>query len=47
MQIQNDLQHFCCGPKGCQIELDTKWRKRNVGSINNSTQDDAFLDVEF
>jgi len=21
MVIQNDLQHFCCGPKGCQIEV--------------------------
>jgi hypothetical protein len=21
MIIQTDLQHFCCGPKGCQIEL--------------------------
>ena len=21
MIIQNDLQHFCCGPKGCQMEL--------------------------
>ena len=22
MQIQIDLQHFCCGPKGCQIEIE-------------------------
>ncbi|KZX14986.1 hypothetical protein MBCUT_17880 [Methanobrevibacter cuticularis] len=21
MQITLDLQHFCCGPKGCQIEI--------------------------
>jgi hypothetical protein len=21
MIIQIDLQHFCCGPKGCQIEV--------------------------
>ncbi len=21
MQIELDLQHFCCGPKGCQIEV--------------------------
>lgn len=21
MIIQLDLQHFCCGPKGCQIEV--------------------------
>ena len=22
MQVQIDLQHFCCGPKGCQIEIE-------------------------
>ncbi len=22
MQVQLDLQHFCCGPKGCQIEIE-------------------------
>lgn len=21
MSIQLELQHFCCGPKGCQIEI--------------------------
>jgi hypothetical protein len=21
MQIQFDLQHFCCGSKGCEIEI--------------------------
>jgi len=21
MVIENELQHFCCGPKGCQIEI--------------------------
>jgi hypothetical protein len=21
MQIKLDLQHFCCGPKGCEIEV--------------------------
>lgn len=21
MMIQLDLQHFCCGPKGCEIEV--------------------------
>ncbi|BBL62809.1 hypothetical protein MARBORIA2_11410 [Methanobrevibacter arboriphilus] len=21
MQIELDLQHFCCGPKGCEIEI--------------------------
>lgn len=21
MMVQFDLQHFCCGPKGCQIEI--------------------------
>ncbi len=21
MTVQFDLQHFCCGPKGCQIEI--------------------------
>jgi hypothetical protein len=21
MEIQFDLQHFCCGPKGCEIEI--------------------------
>jgi len=21
MDIQLDLQHFCCGPKGCEIEI--------------------------
>jgi hypothetical protein len=21
MQAQFDLQHFCCGPKGCEIEV--------------------------
>ena len=21
MIIDIDLQHFCCGPKGCQIEI--------------------------
>lgn len=22
MQVKFDLQHFCCGPKGCQIEVE-------------------------
>lgn len=22
MQIKFDLQHFCCGPKGCEIEIE-------------------------
>lgn len=22
MHIKLDLQHFCCGPKGCQIEIE-------------------------
>ena len=21
MEIVLDLQHFCCGPKGCEIEI--------------------------
>lgn len=21
MQAQFELQHFCCGPKGCEIEI--------------------------
>ena len=21
MMIKFDLQHFCCGPKGCEIEV--------------------------
>ncbi len=21
MTVQFELQHFCCGPKGCQIEI--------------------------
>ena len=21
IQAQFDLQHFCCGPKGCEIEI--------------------------
>ncbi len=21
MLVQFELQHFCCGPKGCQIEV--------------------------
>ena len=21
MLVKFDIQHFCCGPKGCQIEL--------------------------
>ena len=21
MEIQIDLQHFCCGPKGCELEI--------------------------
>jgi hypothetical protein len=21
MQVKFDLQHFCCGPKGCEIEV--------------------------
>jgi hypothetical protein len=21
MQVRFDLQHFCCGPKGCEIEI--------------------------
>ena len=21
MMIKFDLQHFCCGPKGCEIEI--------------------------
>jgi hypothetical protein len=22
MQVKFDLQHFCCGPKGCEIEIE-------------------------
>jgi len=22
MMIKFDLQHFCCGPKGCEIEIE-------------------------
>jgi hypothetical protein len=22
MQAKFDLQHFCCGPKGCEIEIE-------------------------
>ena len=22
MQAKFDLQHFCCGPKGCEIEVE-------------------------
>lgn len=22
MQVKTELQHFCCGPKGCQIEIE-------------------------
>ncbi len=22
MQVKFDLQHFCCGPKGCEIEVE-------------------------
>jgi len=22
MQIKIELQHFCCGPKGCEIEVE-------------------------
>ena len=22
MLVQFDLQHWCCGPKGCQIEVE-------------------------
>jgi hypothetical protein len=22
MEAKFDLQHFCCGPEGCQIEVD-------------------------
>ncbi|SCM58505.1 putative protein {ECO:0000313/EMBL:CEA13502,1} [Methanothermobacter wolfeii] len=22
MMVSFDLQHFCCGPKGCQIEIE-------------------------
>jgi len=22
MQVKLDLQHFCCGPKGCEIEVE-------------------------
>lgn len=22
MEAKFDLQHFCCGPKGCQIEIE-------------------------
>ncbi len=22
MLVNFDLQHFCCGPKGCQIEIE-------------------------
>jgi len=22
MQAKLDLQHFCCGPKGCELEIE-------------------------
>ncbi len=22
MQVRFDLQHWCCGPKGCEIEIE-------------------------
>ncbi len=22
MMVKFDLQHFCCGPKGCEIEIE-------------------------
>jgi hypothetical protein len=22
MMVKFDLQHFCCGPKGCKIEIE-------------------------
>lgn len=48
MLIENELQHFCCGPKGCQLEIDSKWRKRQIEAKNTKTENDnRFLDIEF